>query len=248
MKLPKRIDREYEGPEILGDLLQTSGCELTVDDVVDEISFAIEEGGEPADVLPLLWEREPRFKTPEDARRTFGNLLGLWDTVARAQIGELMMPEQDPDLPLRQDFVDRAWRELDTLSPRDLQRARDRFDNVQADLVAWVFDHLKTASPVAPEVALDVLFECWWLCDHARGAERVPRPTREALDRAWRDAADGEGAEGDAEPALASLTTATLWEQNADEERPLPEEDISTVERVLRVARRALGAPPVKGN
>jgi hypothetical protein len=76
----------------------------------------------------------------------------------------------------------------------------------------------------------------------------VPRPTRETLDRAWRHAADGEGAEGDAEPALASLTTATLWEQNADEERPLPEEDISTVERVLRVARRALGAPPVKGN
>ena len=42
MKLPKRIDREYEGPEILGDLLQTSGCELTVDDVVDGIADKLE--------------------------------------------------------------------------------------------------------------------------------------------------------------------------------------------------------------
>jgi hypothetical protein len=243
MKLPKRIAREYEGQEVLTELLKSTGSELSVEDVVDEFSFAIEEGGEPADVLPLLWEREPQFKTPEDARRTFANLLGLWDRVAREQVGELLMPEQDPSEPLRQAFVDHAWRELDALAPRDLQRARDRFDNVQADLVAWVFDQLKQASAVAPEVALDVLFECWWLCDRARG-EAVPRPTREALDRMWRADAQGEAAEGDAEPALAALTTTTLWEQNADEERPLPDEDIPTVERVLRTARRAMGNSP----
>ena len=79
--------------------------------------------------------------------------------------------------------------------------------------------------------------------DGNRG-EAVLRPTREALDRMWRADAQGEAAEGDAEPALAALTTTTLWEQNADEERPLPDEDIPTVERVLRTARRAMGSSP----
>lgn len=237
MKTPKRIERNYEGPEILVRLLKTSGCRLSVEDVQEEFLAALEEGTPAAEIIPLLWEGEPRFKTPEDARRAFANLLGLWDAVSEELGGDLVMPDQDPEATLSAVFVDRAWAELDGLSERDVRRARDRFDNVQADLAVWAFDRLKTNSEIAQELAQDLAFELWWICERARGEGKVPRATRAALEAAFKDT---DRLAEETEPSLASLVSATLWEQAADEERPLDEADIGAVEHVLRVARQVL--------
>ena len=88
---------------------------------------------------------------------------------------------------------------------------------------------------------MDLAFETFWLCERARGEKRVPRATREALDKALRDA---DRLAEETEPALASLVSSTVWEQAADEENPLPEADIPAIEAVLRAARQVL-APGV---
>ncbi|MCK6575677.1 hypothetical protein L6V77_31870 [Myxococcota bacterium] len=240
-KMPKRLERVYEGPETLARLLSVSGSKLTVEDVEEEFAAALEEGTPAAEVIPLLWEAEPRFKSAELARQTFSNLLGLWDLVSDDVVGELVMPDQDPTAPLTPEFVDRAWLELDGLSDRDLRRVRDRFDNVQHDLAVWTFERLREASPTGQELALDLAFETWWVCERARGEKGVPRAFRAALDAAF---ADADRLSEEPEPALASLVSATLWEQAADEAAPLPEEDIGRIEPVLRAARHVLAPRP----
>jgi len=233
----KRLEHRYEGPEVLARLLERSGCELSVDDVRDEFECAVEEGTRASELIPLLWELEPRFSNPSAARRTFANLFGLWDIIARDAVGELVMPEQDPDAPLGADLVKRAWHALYDLAPAELRRARDRFDNRQSDLAAFVNERLVTAGEVAQEAALDLAFECWFIAERIRGEGRLSHLGRAGLEAAL---ASHDPAEAEPEPALAALITATLWERTADETRPLPEADIPAVERVLRAVRAAL--------
>lgn len=234
--MSKRLRRVYEGPEVLAELLETSGCELTVDEVVEEFVCAVEEGTQAAEIVPLLWELEPRFGSPEVARRTFANLFGLWDDVAKGQTGDLVTLEAlDPNAPLTPAYVERTWQTFDVLDDADVRRARDAFDNVQADVGAFVFERANPLGEVAVTTALDLAFELWWLCREARGD--VPRITRAALTAAH---AEPDDPESEPEPGLAGLVTATLWEQAADETNPLPEDAIPQVERALRALRHAL--------
>jgi hypothetical protein len=243
MKMPKRLERAYEGPEALARLLQTSGCKLSVDEVQEEFLASLEEGTPAAEIIPLLWEAEPRFKTPELARQTFSNLLrpvGSGGQGARRRRGRA---RAGPAEPLSATFVDRAWLELDGLSDKEIRRARDRFDNVHHDLAVWTFEQLKAVSSLGQELALDLAFETFWLCERARGEKGVPRARREALDAALNDA---DRLAEETEPALASLVSATLWEQAADEETPLPEADIPAIENILRAARQVLAPRPAQ--
>ncbi len=235
-----RLPRAYEGPEVLGQLLAGSGCELSVDEVTDEFVAGVEEGSAANEIIPLLWELDPAFASPEQAKRTFSNLFGLWDLVAADAVADLVTlgePDFDPAQPLTADWVDSAWRRLDALPSKDWRRARDQFDNVQAETATFVFEALQDAHAVAQEVAMDQTFETWWMLREARG--EVGRPGRGALRAALTHEVDDE-----VEPALAVAATTALWEQAADEERPLPEDDIPTVERVLRAVRRALAVRP----
>lgn len=245
----KRLERKYEGPEVLGRLLRASGCDLTVDEVRAEFEAAIEEGTPANEVIDLLWERAPRFADADQARRTFSNLFGLYEQVAKEMTADLVVLEEeapDPARPLRADFVDRAWAELEDLPRVELRRARDRFDNREADVGAFLFETLSAegVSEVGLETAEDLAFQVWWLCARARGVDAVPRPSLRDLKAAH--AAPPEGEPADPEPALADLVTATLWEQAADEARPLPEADIPAIEAALRTVRRLLSTarPP----
>lgn len=241
----ERIERVYEGPEVLGPLLVASGCELSVDEVVDEFMAALEEGSVQGEIIPLLWELEPRFADPGTARRTFGNLFGLWDAVERELElgGEVALGELDPDAPVAARVVDRVWAKLDSLDERAWRRARDRFDNHQADVATFVFERLVGEEAVVIETALDLAFESWWILEDVRGASGVPRASRGALVGAFEAEHDGV----EAEPGLAGLATAVLWEQAADEERPLPEGAIEGVERVLKAVRWVLSPRAAAG-
>lgn len=235
-----RLPRIYEGPDVLAPLLEASGCELTVDEVVDEFACALEEGTPAGEIIPLLWELEPRFPDPATAKRTFQNLFGLWDAVDReltAEHGPLVdLGELDPDAPLSSRQVDQASGRLDALAEKDWRKARDRFDNHQSDVATFVFERLAETDPVVIETAIDLAFETWWILEQSRGKERVPRASRAALTAGW----DAEDDGGEPEPGLAGLATAALWEQAADEDRPLPEAAIPLAERALKAVRRAL--------
>ena len=239
-KRQNRLSRIYEGPKVLAPLLAESGCELTVEDIREEFICAVEEGSTAGDIIPLLWDAEPRFAVPEIARRLFGNLFGLWDDVVRAAgVGDTpgAEPGVDAGKPLSLAYVEHAWRVLDGLDDKAVERHRHRFDNVQSEIGTFVFEQLQAVGEVGLEIALDLAFEIWWIADHGRGAEALPRPVRADLERAL-EAGDLAGSER--EPALADLVTATLLEHAADDLRPLPEEDIPAIERALRAVRTAL--------
>lgn len=239
--MSQRLERHYEGPEALNALLKATRCPLSDEDVRAEFLCALEEGTQAAEIIPLLWEQEPRFKDPAEARRCFSNLFGLWDEISAALNSDLIqIPEQDPSAPLLPLVVDQAWRKLDGLSDQDYLRARDRFDNVQSDLGGFLFEALSGVSDVGLELATDLTFELWFITDAVRGA--APSLTLTGL-RAAHAALDDP--EPEPEPALASLVTTTLWEQAAEAEHALPEEEIPVIERALRAIRRLLAPQPV---
>lgn len=238
-----RLERNYEGPEVLAELLRTSGSDLTVEDVEAEFEVALEEGTEAHEIIGLFWELEPRFGGPKEARRTFANLFGLWDQMKRGSMRTMAeLPIFDPTAPLDAGFVREASGMLETLSSAERRSVNDKFDNVQSDVVAFVFDRLKGLSEAAQELAMDLAFEQWWLCLRARGA--VDAATRDLLEHAWARAGD-EDASGEPldepEPALAALVTQTLWEFAAADEGPaLDEAEIPAMERALTAVRWVL--------
>jgi hypothetical protein len=172
----------YEGPEVLSALLARAGSPHDAAAVADAFARAQAAGEPRSAVIPALFPAEPRFESPDAARRLYGNLFGLWARIA-AGLGPhddapevVAEPPPPPPLPVRgiaagrivpPDIVDAVWRHLAAAPPREVQRRRDRFQNVQPDLAAWL-----DASPL-PEsgalAALDLAFEAWAMFDQAFG-------------------------------------------------------------------------------
>ncbi|WP_242393305.1 hypothetical protein [Anaeromyxobacter oryzisoli] len=177
----------YEGPEVLGALLREVGSPSGADDVVARFQRAQAAGEPRSAVIPSLFPEEPHFATPDDARRLYANLFGLWARLA-AGIGAhddapeaVPEPSEPPPLPPRgaevgpalpADLVDAVWRNLAAAPPREVQRRRDRFGNAQPDLAAWL-----DAVPL-PEcgtlAAQDLAFEAWVMFDLAFGERLGP--------------------------------------------------------------------------
>lgn len=176
------ISPVYEGPEVLTELLLRAGSPHDAEAVAATFSRAQKAGEQRSAVIPGLFPDEPRFESPDAARRLYSNLFGLWARLA-AGLGPhddapevVPEPPAAPALPERgavvgdvvpADLVEAAWRHLAAASPREVQRRRDRFTNVQPDLVAWL-----EASPL-PEsgaaAALELAFEIWAMLDQAFG-------------------------------------------------------------------------------
>src|SRR5512137_1250014 len=72
----------YEGPEVLTALLARAGSPHAAEEVADHFRAASAAGEPRGDVIPSLFPEEPRFESPDAARRLYANLFGLWDRVA----------------------------------------------------------------------------------------------------------------------------------------------------------------------
>jgi hypothetical protein len=172
----------YEGPEVLSALLAQAGSTFSADDVASAFLRAQKAGEQRSEVIPTFFTAEPRFATPDDARRLYGNLFGLWGRLAAGLGAHDDAPELAPEpaaaapLPerggvpgetLTAEVVDAVWRNLATLPPREVQRRRDRFTNAQPDLVAWLEG---TPLPEVGGIAVhDLAFEAWAMFDQAFG-------------------------------------------------------------------------------
>jgi len=172
------VPAHYEGPEVLGALLARAGSPHTAEEVAQHFTEALAAGEPRSDVIPSLFPEEPRFGSPEDARRLYSNLFGLWQRLesglpAADDAPEVVEPPpvQPPDRgsvdgrELTPEFVERAWRWLASLPVREETRLRDRFSNVQPDLSEWLFQ------VDLPEVALsatqDLAVESWAMMERA---------------------------------------------------------------------------------
>jgi hypothetical protein len=244
---PQGIAPVYEGPEVLTALLVKAGSPHSADEV-SEIFTRAQKAGEPRSaVIPGLFPSEPRFGVPEDARRLYSNLFGLWARLA-AGLGPhddapAVIPEPPPLPPLPErgaqegdvltaEIVDAVWRHLAAASPREAQRRRDRFTNVQPDLVAWL-----EAAPL-PEAgglaASDLVFEAWVMFDQAFG-DRLDVVSFGDLRALWLEPPPIETEQ----PALGAYVGEELDEVSEDEAAFGPEER-AQVERVLATAVAAL--------
>jgi hypothetical protein len=237
----------YEGPEVLSALLSRAGSPHDAVAVTEVFRRAQAAGEARAAVIPGLFSDEPRFESPEAARRLYGNLFGLWARLAAGLGPHDDAPEVAPEpppppaLPARgaapgttvpADVVEAVWRHLAGSPPREVQRRRDRFQNVQPDLSAWLD---ATPLPAAGALAaLDLVFELWAMFDQAfgdrlgvvefatlTGLEQEPPPAEES------------------QPAVAAYAAEQL-DLLADEDPAFGEAERAQVERTLAAAAAAL--------
>ncbi len=251
------LPHRFEGDQTLASLLASAGCELTVAEVRLEFEAALEEDPDTAagEILPLLFETEPRFPDAEAASRLYANLLGLWDQVAARPAGALPVlqdapagPRPLPEAPegavdgteIPGDYVTFAARTLVEGDEKVRRRAEDRLENRQGALLDLVRDHLADAPPEAEEIAVGLLVIAHEAFRRAFGEARVG-PARPEAFRAALAAPPAEAdAAGDPQPALAAYQAEILDEATLTAEDPLPVEARPAVGRALKAARVAL--------
>lgn len=242
----------YEGPEALEALLRRAGAAVTAEDVVARFTQAVARHEPRSAVIPSLFLEEPRFASPDEARRLYGNLFGLW---ARLEAGlgphddaPEVVPEAPPPPPLPErglvpgaqvppEVVDAVWKTLAALPPRELARRRDRYMNVQADVVAWLdVAPLPEAGALA---ATDLAFEAWAMLDQAFG-ERLGTADWKALARLAEEPPPAEATQ----PAIAAYAAEALDVLEAEDEtfgaaaRAQVEKAVATVLAALTAALR----------
>lgn len=237
----------YEGPEVLAALLRAAGSPHSTDEVAALFRRAQAAGEDRSAVIPTLFPREPRFASPDEARRLYANLFGLWARLAAGLGTHDDAPEVVPEAPpvpeppergsvpgrvLPPALVDAVWRALAAAPAREAQRLRDRFQNVQPDLAAWL-DAVPLPDAGAA-AAQDLVFEAWAMMDRAFG-DRL-----RAVE--WRDVralTDAPPPVAETQPALAEYAAEQL-DLLADEDRAFGDEEREKVERVLSAAVAAL--------
>jgi len=250
---PPGLSPIYEGPEVLSALLAKAGSPFDVDLVAARFAAAI-EGGEPrAVVIPSLFEDEPHFDTPEDARRLYANLFGLWGRIVEGRglhdDAPALVPDPAPPappvapLPERgsgagssppSDVVDGVWRQLAAASHRDVQRQRDRFSNTQPELWAWIEELQLEDSALS--ATFELSFETWAMFDQAFG-ERLGTAEWSELRELEREPPPLEADH----PALAAYVSEQL--DNLSEEDPnFGASERAQVERALATIAHALAA------
>jgi hypothetical protein len=184
-----RLPQVYEGPVVVSVLLQQAGCMLSTEEVAERFRAA-QAAHEPRnETIPALFEREPHFASPDEPRRLYGNLFALWDRLAaglsaaddaeEAEASNEPLDTAVPPLPPRgatagdelpPELVEAVWKHLAALDERERRRLRDRFENAQPDVVAWL--DVVSLPESGAAVAQDLAFETWAMFDVAFG-ERV---------------------------------------------------------------------------
>jgi len=236
----------YEGPEVLSALLARAGSPLEADEVAERFAAAQAAGEPRGEAIPALFPEEPRFASPDDARRLYGNLFGLWNRIEAGLGPADDVPEVAPPPapappergllgpgPLAGDFVEQMWQYLAAAPGREGRRLRDRFQNGQPDLAAWLDGvELPETGGLA---AADLVFETWAMFDQGFD-DRLGKV-------AWKEiqALEAEPPPLESEqPALGAYLAEQL-DNLADEEPGFGAAERAQVERVVAAAAAALG-------
>lgn len=235
--------RQFEGSDVLDELLELAGSRYDTDGAWVALSQGFKDGLPAGEVIPTLFDGEPHFPHPDLARRTFGNLLGLWDHLMAGERPQLEgTPIKAPREPRAKPtaapepfdtgtpdvaWVDAAWKHLE-----DDLKARTRlthvFENRQDALLEALDDEGLGDQGYA--VARFLIFE---LCAFLE----LGRPGKgRAVDRRALSRPPPEGSAPP--PALTAYVEEALLEA-ADDEEPLSDEEVARI-RVL--SERALWA------
>ncbi|MFP2933726.1 hypothetical protein ACLESO_53045 [Pyxidicoccus sp. 3LG] len=236
------FQRQFEGAQTLDGLLDLAGSPLDSAQVLARMQAAHAEGTPYRDVIPTLFEGEPRFPSPEIARSLYQNLLGLWDLVEEGKAVRLddgprpprpKKVKATPPTPFHPgtpsgEFVEAAWRYLE-----DDEKARTRlghsFENRQ-DALLGALD----AAGLTDEgygVARHLLLELYAMLELGWPPGLTP------VDPAALEA------DTEAPPVPQPLQTyadEALFEAEQDEEQPLSSQELEAVRRLVRRGLAAL--------
>lgn len=232
------LDRVFEGPDVLEELLELAGSKLDSGQVAARIQEAVDEGKAPAEVFPTFFEGPPRFPDASSARQLYGNLFGLWDAIAS---GELLEGAPQTERPPREKkpkpvapqpftdapddaFIEAAWRFLE-----DDKKARDRlfhaFENKQDPLLGWLDE--QGLSDEGYGVARHLLFELSAMIELGWPA-------------GLRTADPSSPSQASPPEALARYADEALFEAEQDEELPLPPAEAGRVRTLVQTGLAAL--------
>lgn len=236
------FQRQFEGAQTLDGLLDLSGSSMNSAQVLARMQAAQAEGTPYNDVIPTLFEDEPRFPSPDIARRLFQNLLGLWDLVEE---GKAVRLDDGPRPPRPKkvkppppgafhpgeptgEFVEAAWRYLE-----DDEKARTRlghsFENRQ-DALLGALDGMGLTDE-GYGVARHLLFELYAML------ELGWPPGLSSVDPAVLEA------DTEAPPVpqpLRAYADEALFEAEQDEEQPLSSQELGVVRRLVHRGLAAL--------
>lgn len=231
------IDRSFEGQEVLQKLLTESGSIVDVEDVAGAFTKAVKDGVPAPVVIQALWEDEPRFTTPDDAARLFGNLLGLYELiaaggqvdlkskVAKVKREKAQRPEPFGTAEPDDAFIEAAWRYFDDF-PKERQRFEHAFENRQDALVSWLDGSgLEDAGFALARHLTGEVFAMLEL--GGREVKTIHEdviPAKASLEALPK--------------ALGEWIEESLFEAGSDEAQPLPEKEVALVRDV--VARAAV--------
>lgn len=236
--------REFEGLDVLDELLSISNAKMNARAVVDRFRDAQERREEAQRVIPSLFLEEPRFPDPEYARLLYQNLLGLWDAV---EAGE-ELEEKRADRPRREkkktaeapppfdregptsEWIEGTLRYLQEVDEREMDRLIHSFENKQDGLLQYLEE--ADLSEDAWGTARSLLFELFAFIElgHVGGVRGISHADLDAADRGTEDAPE----------PLRAYAEEVLGEVETDDEAPLPAQEVEKLKALTRKALRAL--------
>ena len=234
------LDRRFEGRARLQALLEKAGVLAEVEDVAEAFRAAQKDDLPPATVINALFEDEPQFPSPKDARALFGNLFGLWELLQSGASVDLKAPADRPGPPPPPTaptffakegpddaWVERTWRYLEVAPPKALQKLQHAYDHRTDWLVTWLDE--QGLSGLGFGLSQHLLFELFAMLElgSPRGIGIVDAPV------------NGEKAVL-VPPALAAYAEEAVFEAEHDEEEPLPQEEARRLQSVMGLALGAL--------
>ncbi|MGQ0507989.1 MAG: hypothetical protein ACT4TC_22015, partial [Myxococcaceae bacterium] len=224
--MSKAFSRKFEGRETLDGLLALAGSPLDSEAVLEQMREATRDGVSSSELIPSLFDGEPRFEDPRIAQKLFENLLGLWDLVAgggpirldakpvrkekeKKAVPEVPTPlgDAEPDA----GFVEKAWRYLEEMPERDKEKWNHAFENRQDGLLTFLDESGLSDDGYA--CARHLLFELFVM-----------------IELGWL-------------PGVANVTLAMLATQDDGAVAPLPETFSDYVEESLFEAENDEDAP-----
>jgi hypothetical protein len=242
------LDRHFEGRAQLAKLLLKAGSSVAPDEVAEGFSRAQQDGLGPRDVLPALFDGEPRFDKPADARALYSNLLGLWDLVASGAKLDLAAPPPREKAPKPQPleapapfdeapdvaWVEAAWASLESQREGELTKLWHSFDNKQDALAQWL--ELEAAKLPLSDAAFgatrDACFELFAMLQRSR-PKGWPKVKPEVLAREPKETVP---------PALAAFADEACFDLETDEALALEAKQSAEVRRLVTRALQALWA------
>jgi hypothetical protein len=245
-EMTDQLERRFEGRARLQTLLEKAGVLADVEDIAEAFRVAQKDEVPVATVINALFEDEPKFSSPKEARALFGNLFGLWELLETGAPVDLKAPAErvkPPPPPPAPTFfakegpddawVERAWRWLELAPPKQLQKLHHAFDHRTDALVTWLDE--QGLSELGFALAQQLLFELFAMLElgSPKGVGMCDVPVIQ-------DAPVTKDEGVSVPPALAAYAEEAVFEAEQDDDEPLPQDEARRLHSLMGLALGAL--------